>query len=148
MIPFRLRRPVLLLALTLALLMVGQILLTGFIGLCQAIVIAAGGEGLDLSVGAVATLGGILGAGLMAGSNAMTTVGALAAIVAGCGAGTLNGIGVAVLGVPPLVATLALASVINGGLIVSVSLVHPADAASSCWWRSPGRRFTECQALP
>jgi ribose transport system permease protein len=144
----RFGRPALLLALTLLLLIIGQILLPGFIGLgqianqlkiaaflglfglCQAVVIAAGGQGLDLSVGAVATLGGILGAGLMAGSNAMTPVGAVAAIAAGCAVGSLNGIGVAVLGVPPLVATLALASVVDGGLIVGVSLVHPADAAS------------------
>jgi ribose transport system permease protein len=144
----RLGRPALLLALTVLLLIAGQILLPGFIGLgqianqlkiaaflglfglCQAIVIAAGGQGLDLSVGAIATLGGILGAGLMAGSNAMTPVGALAAILAGGVVGALNGIGIAVLGVPPLVATLALASVVDGGLIVGVSLVHPADAAS------------------
>jgi ribose transport system permease protein len=141
-------RPVLLLALTVMLLIIGQWVLPGFggmgqianqlkiaaflglFGLCQTVVIAAGGQGLDLSVGAVATLGGILGAALMAGSNGMTPVGGLAAILAGSGVGFLNGIGVAVLGVPPLVATLALSSVVNGGLIVGVSLLHPQNSAS------------------
>jgi ribose transport system permease protein len=42
----------------------------------------------------------------------------------------VNGIGIAVLGVPPLVATLALASVVDGGLIVFVSAQQPSNAAS------------------
>ena len=148
MIGAGLGRPALLLGLTVALLIVGQWLLPGFggagqianqlkiasflglFGLCQTVVIAAGGQGLDLSVGAVATLGGILGAALMAGSNGMTPVGGIAAIIAGLAVGCLNGIGIAVLGVPPLVATLALSSVVDGGLIVGVSLTHPADSAS------------------
>jgi ribose transport system permease protein len=145
---FNLGRPALLLGLTITLLVVGQIVLPGFIGLgqianqlkiaaflglfglCQTVVIAAGGQGLDLSVGAIATLGGILGAALMAGSNAMTPVGAVAAVGAGLGVGFLNGMGVAVLGVPPLVTTLAISSVVDGGLIVGVSLTHPSDSAS------------------
>ncbi len=150
-------RPVLLLALTIALLVVGEVVLPGFVGLgqianqlkiaaflglfglCQTVVIAAGGQGLDLSVGAVATLGGILGAALMAGSDAMTPLGGLAAVAAGLGVGWLNGMGIAVLGVPPLVTTLALSSVVDGGLIVGVSLAHPADAASPALVALAGR---------
>jgi ribose transport system permease protein len=150
-------RPVLLLGLTIALLIVGEVVLPGFVGLgqianqlkiaaflglfglCQTVVIAAGGQGLDLSVGAVATLGGILGAALMAGSNAMTPLGGLAAVLAGLGVGCLNGMGIAVLGVPPLVTTLALSSVVDGGLIVGVSLAHPADAASPALVALAGR---------
>lgn len=66
-------RPVLLIGFSIVLLLVGQVLLPGFLGaeqianqfkiaaflglfgLCQTIVIAAGGQGLDLSVGALAT---------------------------------------------------------------------------------------------
>jgi ribose transport system permease protein len=150
-------RPVLLLGLTIALLVVGEVVLPGFVGLgqianqlkiaaflglfglCQTVVIAAGGQGLDLSVGAVATLGGILGAALMAGSDAMTPLGGLAAVVAGLGVGWLNGMGIAVLGVPPLVTTLALSSVVDGGLIVGVSLAHPADSASPALVALAGR---------
>jgi ribose transport system permease protein len=154
-----LARPALLLGLTMALLIVGEILLPGFVslgqianqlkiasflglfGLCQTIVIAGGGQGLDLSVGAVATLGGILGAALMAGSDLMTPVGAVAAVGAGLGVGFLNGMGIAVLGVPPLVTTLALSSVVDGGLIVGVSLAHPANSASPALVAIAGRGF-------
>ncbi len=139
-------RVLLLILLSVALLVCGQILLPGFLsptqianqlkiaaflglfGLCQTMVIAAGGQGLDLSVGAIATLGGMLGAALMPGLGSAPA--AVVAAGAGLLAGALNGFGIAVLGVPPLVATLALASVIDGGLIVGVSLFKPGDAAS------------------
>lgn len=142
-------RPALLIGIAAALLLVGQALLPGFggagqlanqvkiaaflglFGLCQTVVIAAGGQGLDLSVGAVATLGGVLGAAVMGGADAVTPLGGAAACLAGLLVGAVNGVGVAVLGIPPLVATLAVASVVNGGLIIGVSLFKPADAASS-----------------
>lgn len=138
----------LLIGIAVALLLAGQVLLPGFLsagqvanqmkiaaflglfGLCQTVAIAAGGQGLDLSVGAVATLGGILGAALMHGSDAATGYAVLAALGAGLAAGWVNGIGIAVLGIPPLVATLAMASVVNGGLIVFVSVAQPSSAAS------------------
>ena len=140
------RRILLLAGLSVALLLCGQALLPGFLGLaqianqlkiaaflglfalCQTVVMAAGGQGLDLSVGAVATLGGILGAALL---PTLGSVGAGAgAVAAGLLAGALNGAAVALLGVPPLVATLALASVLDGALIVGVSMFKPGDAAS------------------
>ncbi|HEX3982857.1 MAG TPA: ABC transporter permease, partial [Acidisoma sp.] len=102
----------------------------GIFGLCQTIVIAAGGQGLDLSVGASATLGGILGAALMQGSNGLTGPALLAAVAAGGLVGIVNGIGIALMRVPPLVATLAIASVVDGGVILGVSITHPANAAS------------------
>jgi len=141
-------RPVLLLGLTVMLLIIGQWVLPGFggmgqianqlkiaaflgiFGLCQTIVMAAGGQGLDLSVGATATLGGILGTAIMHGSNGMTPVGGIAAVAAGLIVGAVNGVGIAVLRIPPLVATLAIASVVDGGVIVGVSLVQPSNAAS------------------
>ena len=150
-------RPALLLALSVALLLVGQAVLPGFLGagqvanqlkiaaflglfgLCQTVVIAAGGQGLDLSVGANATLGGILGAAVMGGSGAATPLAGLAACFAGMLVGAVNGVGVAVLGIPPLVATLAVASVVNGGLIVAVSLLQPANAASDALVSLAGR---------
>jgi ribose transport system permease protein len=141
-------RPLLLIGISIALLIIGQLLLPGFLnanqvanqlkiaaflgifGLCQTIVMAAGGQGLDLSVGATATLGGILGAAIMHGSNGMTPLGGLAAVGAGVIVGAVNGVGVALLRIPPLVATLAIASVVDGGVIVGVSLVQPSNAAS------------------
>ncbi len=140
------RRIALLVGLSIALLVCGEILLPGFLGptqianqlkiaaflglfgLCQTVAIAAGGQGLDLSVGAVATLGGVLGAALLPALG--TWPAGLVATAAGLLVGTLNGLGIAMLGVPPLVATLAIASVVDGGLIVGVSVVKHSDAAS------------------
>ncbi|MCB8881192.1 ABC transporter permease [Acidisoma cellulosilytica] len=143
-----LARPLALIGVAILLLLVGQILMPGFLslgqvsnqlkiaaflgifGLCQTIVIAAGGQGLDLSVGASATLGGILGAALMQGSNGLTAPALLAAVAAGGLVGIVNGVGIALMRVPPLVATLAIASVVDGGTILGVSIVHPANSAS------------------
>jgi ribose transport system permease protein len=136
------------LALLAVLLAVGQAVLPGFIGpsqignqlkiaaflglfgLCQTIVMTAGGQGLDLSVGAVATLGGVIGTAVLGAAGGSTPLAMLCAAVAGLAAGLCNGIGVALMGIPPLVATLAVASVIDGGLILGVSSLHPANAAS------------------
>ena len=143
-----LTRPLALIGIAILLLLVGQALMPGFLslgqisnqlkiaaflgifGLCQTIVIAAGGQGLDLSVGANATLGGILGAALMHGSNDLTAPALLAAVAAGGVVGCANGVGIAVMRVPPLVATLAIASVVDGGTILGVSIAHPANSAS------------------
>jgi ribose transport system permease protein len=102
----------------------------GLFGLCQTLVIAAGGQGLDLSVGAVATLGGVIGAATLGATGGVTAIGMIAATLAGLAAGLCNGVGVALMGIPPLVATLAVASVIDGGLILGVSSLHPANGAS------------------
>lgn len=144
----QLTRPLALIGIAILLLLVGQALMPGFLslgqignqlkiaaflglfGLCQTIVIAAGGQGLDLSVGASATLGGILGAALMQGDNALTAPALLAAVAAGGLVGIINGIGIALMRVPPLVATLAIASVVDGGTILGVSVAHPSNAAS------------------
>jgi ribose transport system permease protein len=141
-------RPALLIGLSIALLLAGQAMLPGFFGLgqvanqlkiaaflglfglCQTIVIAAGGQGLDLSVGAIATLGGILGTTIMGGSDAVTPLAGLVAVAAGLAVGCVNGFGIAVLRIPPLVATLAMASVVDGGLIVFDSVLQPSHAAS------------------
>ncbi len=137
----------LMLGLLVILFVVGQAILPGFIGssqianqlkiaaflglfgLCQTIVMTAGGQGLDLSVGAVATLGGVVGTAVL-GDTGMTAVAMICAALAGLLAGLFNGVGIALMGIPPLVATLAVASVIDGGLILGVSELHPANAAS------------------
>jgi ribose transport system permease protein len=141
-------RLVLLIGVSVVLMLAGQILLPGFVSanqianqlkiasflgvfaLCQTVVIAAGGQGLDLSVGAIATLGGVVGAAVMAGSNTLMPVGCAVAIAAGAGVGLINGLGIAVLRIPPLVATLAMASVVDGALIVFISVAQPSNAAS------------------
>ena len=148
-------RILLLLGISMALLLLGQALLPGFLSatqvanqlriaaflglfaLCQTVVIAAGGQGLDLSVGAVATLGGVLGAGLL--QMLGTVGGGVAALLAGLLVGVLNGVGIVALRIPPLVTTLAIASIVDGAVIVGVSVLSPANNASPALVALAGR---------
>ncbi len=141
-------RIALMIGLLVVLFVVGQAILPGFIGpaqianqlkiaaflglfaLCQTIVMTAGGQGLDLSVGAVATLGGVIGTAVLGGADGLTALAMITAACAGLLAGLCNGIAIALMGIPPLVATLAVASVIDGGLILGVSQLHPSNAAT------------------
>lgn len=76
-------------------------------------VVVASGE-FDLSAGAVAGLAGVLTTGLLAhlGTGVVTAVGA--GIAAGAVVGLLNGFLVAVVGLPSLIATLGMISVVTG----------------------------------
>ncbi|MBR0599257.1 ABC transporter permease [Sinanaerobacter chloroacetimidivorans] len=100
---------------------VGQILLTiklssfiALFALCQMIVIAAGGAGLDLSVGYTATLTAILTASIMDGQNGNLLPAILVALVVGAVIGFANGALIAYIKLPPLVVTMAMASIIQG----------------------------------
>ncbi|PSR30619.1 MAG: ABC transporter permease [Sulfobacillus benefaciens] len=97
---------------------IGNILATSTIlalaGLGQTFVIMGGGEGIDLSVGALVSLGAILGGAFSNGVNAglLPALGLL--VLLGGFVGFLNGMGVQWIGVPPLVMTLGMASVVDG----------------------------------
>lgn len=100
---------------------VGQILLTiklssfiALFALCQMIVIAAGGSGLDLSVGYTATLAAILTATIMDGKNENLLSAIMVALVIGAVIGFANGALIAYVKLPPLVVTMAMASIIQG----------------------------------
>lgn len=100
---------------------VQQILLTiklssfiALFGLCQMIVIAAGGSGLDLSVGYAATMTAVFTASIMNGMNGNLWMAVLAAIVVGLAVGLANGILTAYLKLPPLVVTLAMSNILQG----------------------------------
>jgi ribose transport system permease protein len=143
-----LRMPVLLLALAVALMVLGDLVTPGFLSLtqlatqlkisaflglfalCQTFVLIAGGEGIDLSVGAIGSLGGVVGAALLHGQDSMVAPVAILMALAGAGVGAVNGLGIALFGVPPLVMTLAIASIVNGGLIIFESMAQPAISAS------------------
>jgi ribose transport system permease protein len=99
----------------------GQILLTiklssfiALFALCQMIVIAAGGAGLDLSVGFTATLTAILTASVMDGQNGNLLPAVLVALAVGAVIGLANGALIAYVKLPPLVVTMAMASIIQG----------------------------------
>lgn len=110
-----------------------QLKISAFLGLfalCQTFVLVAGGEGVDLSVGANGSFGGIIGAALLQGHDSAVLPVLVLMGLAGAAIGTISGLGVALFGVPPLVMTLAIASIVNGGLIIFESAAQPAIAAS------------------
>ncbi|GAB3484913.1 ABC transporter permease [Nocardiopsis coralliicola] len=86
----------------------------GVIAIGQTLVIIAGGEGIDLSVGATATLSAIVASRFMDGSNEGFATAVAAALAACCLVGAVNGLGVLVFRVPPLVMTLGMIAVVTG----------------------------------
>ncbi|ABG03370.1 inner-membrane translocator [Rubrobacter xylanophilus DSM 9941] len=90
----------------------------GIVAAGQTLVIISGGEGIDLSVGAVVTLGAILVFRLGTGEAG----GALLALAIALGVGLLigaaNGLGITLLKIPPLVMTLGMAGVVQGLILV------------------------------
>jgi ribose transport system permease protein len=86
----------------------------GIIAAGQTLVIISGGEGIDLSAGALVTLGAILTYRITNGDDAMILPALGVVLAVGAGLGALNGIGVAILRMPPLVITLGMAGVITG----------------------------------
>ncbi|MFZ2635215.1 MAG: ABC transporter permease [Rectinemataceae bacterium] len=104
---------------------IGQILLTiklssfiALFGLCQMIVIAAGGGGLDLSVGYTATATAVLTASMMDGKNENLWIALLVALGIGLLVGAANGLLTAYVKLPPLVVTMAMSQIIQGGINV------------------------------
>lgn len=91
--------------------------LASFLGILaagQTLVIISGGEGIDLSIGAMSTLGAIICYGVINGSDARMVLGLGAALAVGAAIGLINGVSIAFLRVPPLVMTLGMYGVIFG----------------------------------
>jgi ribose transport system permease protein len=90
----------------------------GVVAAGQTLIIISGGEGIDLSAGAVVTLAAIVAYSVAAGQNENVLPALLAALVVGALVGLLNGLGVMYLKVAPLVMTLGMAGVVTGLIIV------------------------------
>ena len=101
----------------------------GFIAIGQTLVILSGGEGIDLSVGTVATLGAILASRMMAGSDAMLVPGILLALAVAAAIGLVNGLGIVFLKIPPFVMTLGMLGVVSGLILVVTGGVADGRAA-------------------
>ncbi|HVP19244.1 MAG TPA: ABC transporter permease, partial [Spirochaetia bacterium] len=86
----------------------------GIVALGQALVVISGGEGIDLSVGSVLSFGVCVSSSLLLGKDANIPLAFLGAIAAGFAIGLVNGVGVSYIGIPPLIMTLAMASVVEG----------------------------------
>ena len=83
------------------------------VGVGEAIVILAGGGGIDLSVGSVMGLGGVVTTKLL-GLGAALIPGLAAGIAAGWACGTVNGILVTRARMTPLIPTLGMLSIAHG----------------------------------
>jgi ribose transport system permease protein len=81
----------------------------------QTIVIVSGGGGIDLSVGAIMSLTGLLTCGIMNSSDALALYLATLALSIAVGAlvGFVNGAGVAKIGLPPMIVTLCVSNVVT-----------------------------------
>ncbi len=90
----------------------------GIIAAGQTLVIISGGEGIDLSIGAVVTLTAIITYSIVSGHNENVLPALFAVLVVGAAIGFLNGAGIAFLKISPLVMTLGMAGVVSGMILV------------------------------
>ena len=90
----------------------------GIVAAGQTLVIISGGEGIDLSVGAVITLGAILVFRIGEGQNDQALLALAIALGVGLMIGAVNGLGITLLSIPPLVMTLGMTGVVQGLILV------------------------------
>ena len=90
----------------------------GIVAAGQTLVIISGGEVIDLSVGAVITLGAILIFRISDGQNGQALLALAVALGVGFLIGVVNGLGITALGIPPLVMTLGMTGVVQGLILV------------------------------
>ncbi len=103
--------------------------LLGIVAAGQNLVILGGREGIDLSVGAIISFGAVIAGNIMQGTNSMVVPAILGAAGAGLGIGILNGIGVTLLRIPPLVMTLGMLGVVQGALVAMTRGIPSGNAA-------------------
>lgn len=87
--------------------------------------------GIDLSVGSVAALSGVLGVVLMADYGFNPMVGVIGGVAVGAVAGLMNGLLVSVVGLPPFIATLGMLSVARGLVLIATGAVAVFGAPES-----------------
>lgn len=92
--------------------------LLGIVAAGQNLVILGGREGIDLSVGGVVSLSAIVAGNLMNGTDAGIPMAIVACVATGALFGLINGLGVTLLRIPPLVMTLGMLGVLQGLLVV------------------------------
>lgn len=87
--------------------------------------------GIDLSVGSVAALSGVIGVMLMADFGFNPLLGIVGGILIGAVAGLVNGLLVSVVGLPPFIATLGMLSVARGLVLIATGAVAVFGAPES-----------------
>jgi ribose transport system permease protein len=101
----------------------------GIVAAGQNLVILGGREGIDLSVGPMISLGAVIAGNVMSGNDAAILPAVVAAAAATFLIGLVNGIGVTVVRIPPLVMTLGMTAILQGGLVVYSQGVPSGNAA-------------------
>ncbi|BCP67659.1 ABC transporter permease [Thermus thermophilus] len=89
----------------------------GILTIGQTLVVLSGQEGVDLSIGAVATFGAVLVYNFSQGKNESFPIALGLALMAGLSLGSLNGVLVAYSRLPPLVATLGVGTLVQGLIV-------------------------------
>lgn len=111
------------------------------VGIGQLFVITVGNGGIDLSVSYVMTLSAFLACQIMAGQDVNIAAGILIAVGAGAAAGICSAVLIELIGMPPLVGTLAVGFALQTiTLVYSGSVVGVASPALS--------QFTTAQIGP
>lgn len=87
--------------------------------------------GIDLSVGSVAALSGVVGVMLMAEYGFSPALAIVGGILVGATAGLVNGLLVSVVGLPPFIATLGMLSVARGLVLIATGAVAVFGAPDS-----------------
>jgi ribose/xylose/arabinose/galactoside ABC-type transport system permease subunit len=100
-----------------------QVSILGIMAVCSTFVVIAGL--IDLSVGSVLALSGLCSAFVLAATGGNVPVALAAAVGVGLGVGLTNGLAVAWLGLPPIVVTLAMMTILRGvALLVGGGATH------------------------
>lgn len=95
----------------------------------QTLVIISGGEGIDLSAGAVVTIAALYTYRLIDGDNTLILPVFFLVLLIGAFFGSLNGLGIAYLKIPPFVMTLGMAGVIQGTMLVVTRGIYEGQVA-------------------
>jgi ribose transport system permease protein len=80
----------------------------------QTLVIISGGDGIELSIGALMSMGAVVSSGVMGGLNANIPMAMVVVLAIGAFFGFISSTGIWWVGIPPLVMTLAMSSVVDG----------------------------------
>lgn len=103
--------------------------LLGIAAAGQNLVILGGREGIDLSIGGIISFGAFLAGNVMQQSDANVPAALLIVLAATFMIGLVNGIGVTLVRIPPLVMTLGMLGVVQGGLVLLTRGVPSGRAA-------------------
>lgn len=109
----------------------------GIVALGQTFVIL--GAGIDLSVPWVLNCSAILTTLICGGMNQPLIWAVPLILLAGCLVGALNGLGVALFGVPPIIMTLATNVILQGGILVYTAGAPAATAPNLLQYAAVGR---------